>query len=55
MLRDQRLEMRRRLEDAVVSPNALALQVFSPFDILWCGLAVVTAYKIGVCTYTTED
>ncbi|HEX3659054.1 MAG TPA: hypothetical protein VHV55_24920 [Pirellulales bacterium] len=26
---------------------------FGPFDLLWLGLATVTAYKIGVGTYTS--
>ena len=29
-------------------------EVFSPWDLLWFGLAIVTAYKIGVGTYGSD-
>lgn len=29
-------------------------EIFTPFDLLWFGLAAVTAYKIGVGTYGAD-
>jgi hypothetical protein len=51
--RDARAMMLAQLTEAAAGPGFSVM--FSPWDLLWFGLAVVTAFKIGVGSYEGKD
>src|SRR5690606_15610516 len=52
-MRRERIELAAMLGDVARGPSFAAM--FSPWDLLWFGLATVTAFRIGVGSYSSGD